>query len=102
MKSNKKWQFKEEALLLQQQERHLEHYIQCPTAHLEMHESLKMTWRKQALKSDGTKTPFSFRISALQTSLLIIPRLFVDPKFDVEKFIFKKIGEVELGKKNSE
>ena len=49
-----KWQFKDKALPLELQARHLDHHIQCPTATVAvvvMHKSLKMTCRNQAVKT---------------------------------------------------
>ena len=55
--------------------------------------------KKTSTEVRRNKDPlFSFRISAQQPSLLIIPCLFVAPKFDEDKFIFKKLGELEVGK----
>jgi len=55
-----KWQFKNKALPLELQARHLDHHIQCPTvtaAVVVMHKSLKMTCRNQAVKSSWQR-PF--------------------------------------------
>ena len=41
-----------------------------------------------------------FRISAQQPNVLIIPCLFVAPKLDEDKFIFKKLDVLEFGRES--
>jgi len=51
-------------LSLEMQASHLDRNIRCPAIQVAMHESLKMTWRNQSMKSDETDLFFSFRISS--------------------------------------
>jgi hypothetical protein len=50
-----KRQFKQAAFPSELQAGHPDHHLQCPTAQVAIRESLKTTWRNQAMKSAETK-----------------------------------------------
>ena len=60
-------------LSLELQACHLDHNIRCPAIELAIHESLKMTWRNETLKSGEWDLFFNFRIYSQQANILTIP-----------------------------